>query len=135
MSLPSLPTLEHLYIHDHILFPRDEDEDDQQNFPEDIQWLWPEILCRFTSVKKLYLYKKLAFPVLCALQGLYSDNVTGLLPALSDIYFPSHESMEPSGAILEAIGEFVATLQLSGRSVSVHCYQGGNRAGDQQSTG
>jgi len=109
-SLPSFPTLEHLYIHGHGSFPLD----DQQSSTETIQWL--ELLRPFTSVKKLYLSEKPALRVSRALQALSGEYVE-VLPALRDISFPSHK---PSGVILEAIWKFVATPQLSGRSVSIH---------------
>jgi hypothetical protein len=68
-------------------------------------------------VKKLYLSEKPASRVARALQDISGENVSEVLPALRSIFFPDHE---PSGAVLEAIGKFVATLRLSGRSVSVH---------------
>ena len=109
--LPSLPTLEHLYIHAHGSFSLD----CHQFSTETLRWL--EILHPFTLVKKLYLSEKLALRVARALQGLSGDKVTEVLPALQNISFLGHE---PSGDILKAIGKFNATLQLSGRSVSVH---------------
>jgi len=111
-SLPSLLTLEHLYIHGHGSFPLD----CRQLSPENVRWL--EILHPFTSVKKVYLSEKPALRVARALQGLSGEKVASMLPALQSISFIGHE---PSGATLDAIGNFVATLQLSGRSVSVHC--------------
>lgn len=111
LSSPSLPTLEHLYIHGHSSFP----SDGQQFSTEGIRWL--ELLHPFTSVKKLYLSEKPASRVARALQDISGENVSEVLPALRSIFFPDHE---PSGAVLEAIGKFVATLRLSGRSVSVH---------------
>jgi len=107
-SLPSLPTLEHLYIHS---FPLDCWKLSTENFR------WLEILHPFTSVKKLYLSEKPALGVARALQGLSGEKVMEVLPALQNISFIGHE---PLGATLEAIGNFVSTLQLSGRSVSVH---------------
>ena len=111
LCLPSLPTLEHLYIHGHCSFP----VDSEHFITEILQW--PEILHPFTSVKKLYLSEKPALQVARALQGLSGERVTGVLPSLQTISFFGHE---PSDAILEAIGKFIGTLQLSGRSVSVH---------------
>jgi len=110
-SLPSLPTLEHLYVHGHGSFPLD----CEQSPTENLQWL--DILHPFTSVKKLYLSEKPALQVARALQDLSGESVTEVLPSLQSISFFGHE---PSEAILEAIGKFIATLQLSGRSVSVH---------------
>jgi len=109
--LPSLPTLEHLYIHDHSPFPSVYGQFSAENSR------WLELLHPFTSVKKLYLSEIPALRVARALQDLSDERVTEVLPALQDISFVGHE---PSGAILEVFGKFVATLQLSGRSVSVH---------------
>ena len=111
LCLPSLPTLEHLYIHGLASFPLN----CRQFSTEKVRWLG--LLHSFTSVKKLYLSENPASRVACALQGLSDERVTEMLPALQSISFFGHE---PSGAILEAIGKFVATLQLSGRTVSVH---------------
>jgi len=48
--------------------------------------------------------------------GLSGERVTEVLPALQNISFIGHK---PSEATLKAIGNFIATLQLSGCSVSV----------------
>jgi hypothetical protein len=110
-SLPSLPTLEHLYIHDHGSFPAV----CEPFSTEDSRWL--ALLRPFTSVKKLYLSERPAFRVARALQGLSGERVTEVLPALQDISILGNE---PLGPILEAFEKFVATLQASGRSVSIH---------------
>ena len=110
--LPSLPTLEHLYICGHGSSPLD-----CQPLSTDII-RWYGILRPFSSVKKLYLSGKPALRVALALRGLLSvERVTQVLPALQNITFLEYEL---SGAILEAIENLVTTLQLSGRSVSLH---------------
>jgi hypothetical protein len=116
-SLPPLPALEHLYIHDHGSFPA---------FcgPSTEESRWLELLRPFTSVKKLYLSERPALRVACALEGLSGERVTEVLPALQDISILGHE---PSVAILKAFGKFVATPQASGCSVSIHYQQGGGR--------
>jgi hypothetical protein len=111
-SLPSLPTLENLYIRGHGSSYLDYEPFSTENL------IWFDILHPFTSVKKLYLSGKPTFRVVHALQGIISvEMATEVLPALQNISFSGYES---SGAIQEAIGNLVATLQLSGRSVSVH---------------
>ena len=110
-SLPSLPTLELLYIHARGLFP----EDYRQFSTEKLRWLG--LLRLFKSVKKLYLSPKPALRVARSLKGLSGERATVVLPALQHITFLRHE---PPGATLKAIRKFVATLQLSSRSVSVH---------------
>ena len=118
--LPSLPTLEHLHIHDHGSFPTSYG----QFSTDDSRWQWLELLHPFTSVKRLSLSGKLALRVARALQDVSGEEVTEVLPALRDISIFGHEPSpgEQSGAILEALRKFLATLHLSGRCVSVHYY-------------
>jgi hypothetical protein len=106
-ALPPFPTLEHLYIHGAwpgFTF-----------YWIDTQWL--DLLRPFTSVKNLHLSASMALSVARALEGVPSERVTEVLPALQNIFLPD---LQTSKAIVESIGHFVATLQLSGRSVSVH---------------
>jgi len=108
LTLPPLPTLEHLYIHCSYMLIH------WQTEMENAQWL--EILRPFTSVKNLYLSDRLALYVARALQGLSGESVTEVLPTLQNIFLPG---LKRSGAVHKAIGQFVAARQLSGRSVSV----------------
>ena len=119
--LPSLPTLERLYIHDHCSFPTVYG----QFFTEESPWRWLELLQPFTSVKQLYLYGRLALRVARALQDVSGEEVTEVLPALQNIsIFGYGDEPSEERAILEALRKFLATLHLSGRCVSVHYYYG-----------
>ena len=99
--------------------------DGGENFPphwqEDIENSeWPELLRPFTSVKNLSLSQEFVPRIALALQELVGERVAEVLPALENIYFKRHS---PSGLVLEAIGEFVATRQLSGYPVAVPQFQ------------
>ena len=105
-ALPPLPTLELLEIRkygEHWQDPMGNTE-------------WLELLRPFTSVKNLVLSAKAAGYLAPALQGLTMETVTGTLPALENL---SLKASARSGPIQEAIAQFVATRQLSGRPVAV----------------
>jgi hypothetical protein len=110
--LPSLPNLEHLYIHSSFSL------DHNPDFAECTDWL--ELLRPFTSVENLHLSKYTALRVASALRHLSAsgERVTEVLPALRNIFLPGPR---PSEAILVNITQFVAAIRPSGRSVSV-CY-------------
>ena len=111
--LPPFPNLEHLYIHSSFPLPP------WQYYAESTEWL--ELLHPFTSVKNLHLSENAALCVGCVLQDLSasgdSNRVTELLPALQNIFLPRSQ---PSGAMLEAIGQFITVLGLFDHFVSLH---------------
>ena len=109
LTLPPLPTLEHLYIHCSFMRAH------WINELDNAQWL--EVLRPFTSVKNLYLSDQLVLYVARVLQGLSGEGVTEVLPALQNLFLPG---LKPTGAVLKVIGNFLATRQLSGHAVSVH---------------
>jgi hypothetical protein len=111
-ALPTLSTLEHLNlghnIHGLNLLPR-------QDEIENTQWL--ELLRPFTNVKNLHILEKVAPCLAPALKELTGERVTEVLPALQNIFL---DGFGVSPLVEEAIGQFVATRQRSGRSVAVH---------------
>ena len=101
---PSAYIVEHLHIHSIRGFPMSwRDLENMQ---------WSELFRPFTSVRNLYLYKKLIVPALQdSLRGTMTDKMTDVfndaLPALEFLFF---EEPDPSGPVQEAIGQFVAVL-------------------------
>jgi len=112
-ALAPLPTLERLFIHDYGRPLWDTDR-------EDTQWL--EALRPFTSVKDLHLSEKLGSSRLVALvlSDLVGESVTEVLPALQNL---SLKWPRRSGSMQEAIDQFVAARQLSGRPLTVVVHQ------------
>jgi len=109
-SLSSLQTVESLEIEVY--------REDWQDEIEVIQWR--ELLHPFTSVKDMTLtYKESVRLVAPALQELAGERATEVLPALQNLFFQTHD-WRPSGPVKEAIGQFIATRQLSGHPVTVH---------------
>ena len=80
--------------------------------------LWLNLLRLFTSVKDLVLSDTAAGDVAAALGGLAAENVTDILPALQNLFL---KVSVQSGSTQEAIAQFIATRQLSGRPVTVLC--------------
>ena len=105
-ALPPFPTLERLEIR--------KESEHWQDSVGNTEWL--EILRPFTSVKNLVLSDKAAGYLAPALQGITVESVTGTLPALENL---SLKASARSGPIQEAIAQFVATRQFSGRPVAV----------------
>jgi hypothetical protein len=108
-SLPSLSTLEDLYIY--------EDPHSQPDWQVNIETaLWLELLHPFTAVKNLYLCEELAPRIAPALQELVGGRTTEVLPTLENIFL---EGIQPSGPIQEGIGQFVATRQVTSHRIAV----------------
>jgi hypothetical protein len=78
---------------------------------ENAQWL--ELLRPFATVKNLHLTKQVGLCVMSALKELAAE----VLPVLQNIFL---EELQPSGPLQEAIGQFIAALELSGHTVTVH---------------
>src|SRR5260370_41686469 len=75
-----------------------------------------EVLHSFTSVKNLYVSRKLTPSIAPALQELVGERAIEELPALESLFL---EELHPSGPVEEAIEKFVAARQLAGHSVIV----------------
>ncbi|KAI0275874.1 hypothetical protein BGY98DRAFT_989930 [Russula aff. rugulosa BPL654] len=101
-----IPAVEHLYISDTVE-PQPELEDDI----EDDQWL--EVLRPFTAVKDLYLSREFVPRIADTFVG---QGGTEVLPALQYLFL---EEPRPSGAVQEAIEQFVAARQLADQPVAV----------------
>ena len=106
-ALPPLPILERFEIYKYGEHWRDPMGNTE----------WLELLHPFTSVKNLVLNDKVAGCLAPALQGLTVETVTGTLPALETLSLKASARFGPTR---EAIAQFVATRQLSGRPVAVH---------------
>ena len=89
-------------------------EDDMENS----QWL--ELFHPFTSLKNLYLSRKFVPLVAPALKQLAAESVTGVLPALQNIYLDGLQSSAP----VQGIGEFVAARELFNHPVTVIPWDG-----------
>jgi hypothetical protein len=116
LSLPPLSTLEQLDILEGR-YPRPRWQDDGTEITH-----WQALLHLFTAVKKLYLSEKLALHVAFALQELAEEGVTEVLPALQNVFL---EGFQPSGAVQEAIGQFVAARQFPDCPLTVNRWERG----------
>jgi len=106
-SLPRLPTLESLCIHEGQYF-----QPQWHNNMEHAQWL--ELLRPFSSVKDLVLSENLVQLVAPALREIIG---TAVLPVLQNLFLEGHQL---SGPVQEAIGQFLAARDLFGCLVTVH---------------
>ena len=113
-SLPRLPTLEHLGIHELTTLGPNWTDDDMENAP------WLELLRSFATVKDLALSDFMVRSVVPALQELTGESVTEVLPALRHILV---RGLDPSGPTQEAIAQFVTARQLSGHPVAVRALE------------
>ena len=111
-SLPSLSTLEDLYIYDGLASPLD-GLDYIEIFP------WLVLLRPFAAVKNLYLSEQFAPYVGFALKELVGSKTTEVLPNLKNI---SLERLELSGPAHEDIRLFVAARQVTNRPIAVTCW-------------
>ena len=108
---PSIYTVENLYIHSRSF--RSEWQSQLRGEIENVQWL--EIFRPFTAMKNLYISGKFVQCITTALQELVEERLMGVLPALENIFLEGFQSSRP---VQEAIGQFVAARQLSGRPVA-----------------
>ena len=81
---------------------------------------WLELLWNFVTVEMLYLSEGPALCVALALKGLTQNDVTRVLPALQTLFV---ESLQPSGPVQLAIGEFVAGRESAGHPIDVRCWE------------
>ena len=108
-SLPSLSTLENLYIlRDRFDLPVWKDN------IENVLWL--ELLRPFTAVKNLYVFNSLTPRIGPALQELAGARTTEVLPALRVIFLDRSLSFR---AAHEDIRQFVAMRQLISHPVAI----------------
>jgi hypothetical protein len=112
--LLSLSTLERLDIYEVKQW---QPQDDMEN----AQWL--EVLEPFTAVKNLYLSAEIGSRVAPALRELARETVTGVLPALQNLFL---EGFQSSDVVSKAFRQFVDARQRSGRPVSVHHWERGD---------
>jgi hypothetical protein len=104
---PSIDMVEHLYMYGPRRLQEQEDI-------ENIQWL--EFFRPFTSVKNLYVSRRISERIAPALQELIG-GVIDVLPALENLFL---EEIQPLRPVEEAIGRFVATRQYIGHPVAVY---------------
>ena len=106
-SLPHLPTLERLSIHELM-----------SSGPDNVEGApWLELLQPFVAVKDLALSRFLAQYVVRALRELTEESVAEVLPELRHVFV---DGFDPSGPTQKAVSQFVAARQLSGQPVTVH---------------
>lgn len=106
-SFPPFSTLEHLEIHNH------------RNWQDHIVGNgthWLELLRPYTAVKNLFLRKGIPVHVAPALQELAEGRVTGVLPALQNLFVAG---LEPRGSVQGTIRQFVGARLLSGHPVTL----------------
>jgi hypothetical protein len=108
--LPSLSTLEDLYVYEALPGEQPDWQDNIENT------LWLDLLHRFSTVKNLYLSKEFAPRIVAALQELDGGRTTEVLPTLQNIFL---EEVEPGGRVQEDIGRIVAARQVSGHTITV----------------
>jgi hypothetical protein len=114
-SVPLIPSLEHLYIHEYeIGLIRPCWLDDIEN----VQWL--ELLHPFTTVKTLYLSRDITSRIAPALEELVGERATEVLPALQSLFLEP----KPSEPVQKAIDKFVATRQLSNHPIVISHWNG-----------
>jgi hypothetical protein len=105
-----LPTLEHLGLYENRYF--------QPLWQEDMEGTqWHKLLHPYTSVKDLEVSGNLVQLVAGALGELTGERIIEVLPALQNIFLQGFPAPRP---VQEAMGQFVAARQLSGRPVTVH---------------
>jgi len=91
-----------------------------EDFTDDPDHQWLELLCLFNTMKKLFLSKYVAPRVAQALRGLPAERVSEVLPALENVFI---SELEPFGPVNEAISKFADARQLSGHPVSIHGWE------------
>ena len=107
--LPFFSTLKDLYIR--------EDQYSRPNWKDNIEnSSWLGLLHSFTTVKNLYISKKVARYIGPALQELVEGRTTEALPTLENIFL---EGLEPLGPVEEGVGHFVAAQQAVGHRIAI----------------
>jgi hypothetical protein len=83
---------------------------------------WSDLFRPFTSVKGLYISRKIGWQIERALQELIWEGGSEALPALESIFLEG--STDTLGPAQEAIARFVAARELAGHPVVVSCWDG-----------
>jgi hypothetical protein len=81
---------------------------------------WIDMFHPFTAVKDLYISKDFVPHITSALQELIGQRATEVLPALKTLFL---EGTVSSGPVQEAIGQFVASRQLSGHPIAIFSWR------------
>jgi hypothetical protein len=91
-----------------------------ENAHAELRWLdyiessqWLDLLRPFTTVKDLYITRKIAPHVAHALQELVGERVTEVLPALQTLI------LEEPEAVQETMGPFIAARQLASHPIAI----------------
>jgi len=108
-SFPLISTLEELEIRESDQLKSSHSEDDMEN----AQWL--ELLDPFAALRDLYLTRGIAQRICGALQDLFGERATEVLPALRNLFVRTR----PLQPVQEAMIPFVAARQLSGHPVAI----------------
>jgi hypothetical protein len=119
-SLPSLSTVESLYIYDDPYVESDWEEIRVEN----TEWL--DFLRPFTAVKDLYLSDVFGPEIVRALHGSIGGRTTVVLPTLQAVCL---EGLQRGPVQEEDIGQFIAARHLSGYPCTVSRWSGANRYG------
>jgi hypothetical protein len=82
---------------------------------------WLQLLRPFTTVKGLYLSRRLVPCISATLQGLGGERATEVLPALQGLFV---EEIDPSGSDQEAFEPFIEARQLSGHTIAISDWDG-----------
>jgi hypothetical protein len=98
--LPSLSTVESLYIHDDQYVELDWEDQIQIESTE-----WLDFLRPYTAVKNLYLSDVFGPEIVRALQGSVGGRMTVVLPTLQAVFL---ECLQPGPVQEEDIGQFIA---------------------------
>jgi hypothetical protein len=112
-SFPPLSTVEDLYIECQLNRSRQVWNNDAI---ENTVTRWLPLLLPFTAVKNLYLCKEFGPSIAAALQDPVGGRTIEVFPGLQNIFV---EELGPSGPFQNAIEQFVASRQLSGRPVAM----------------
>jgi hypothetical protein len=102
--LPYIFTLEDLYIYEA-----------RSSWQDIGDTLWLELLRPFTTVRSLFISKKIAPCIVAALKELLGGT-TDVLPTLQNIFL---EKLRRSGPVRDNVGQFVAARQVIGHQIAV----------------
>ena len=123
-SLPPLPTLDRLNIHEEMFMP----SRSRLEWPNDMETSqWLELLRPFVTVRKLDILATFscADQVALALREFTGYTVTEVLPALRQVFVACPF---PPGPIQEAFAPFSTARHLTGRTVLVDVHPHGGRS-------
>jgi hypothetical protein len=81
---------------------------------------WLELLRPFTAVKILHLSGGVALHIAPALQGLSGESAAQVVPALRSLFVVG---LQQSGAVQEAVFQFIAARQVAGCPIVVPCWE------------